>query len=329
MTTNAADENRSTSGRGHLAAVEAELARAVAPGPGAQPSAVLDVAAAHLSLGGGGKRTRARFIGLLGRALDVHAGDLVACAVTAELVHAASILHDDVIDDGRTRRGRPTVNVQWGNGVAVLAGDWLLTRAFEALFSCPAEVSRDAVRTVSRMTRAAIRELELRRTPDLSPGCWQDVAAGKTGALFAWCAAAVARLGRVRELELWRNAGRQLGVTFQAVDDMRDLFDDGKGKDRFADVRNRNPSFALAFAAQHDPAVRTALQRAWAKPSTSRAEAARLGRTILASHAVAPLCAAVNDEIARTLAVVHPLLAVEAEQDHVVELLFGRMAWRQ
>ncbi|HME91122.1 MAG TPA: polyprenyl synthetase family protein, partial [Myxococcaceae bacterium] len=102
-----------------LADVEQTLHLALADETG--PVSATDTlmgAARHLCLGGGGKRARPMMVRLFGEACSAPGEHLVPVAVGAELIHSASLLHDDVVDAGMFRRGRPTVNARWGNIVA-------------------------------------------------------------------------------------------------------------------------------------------------------------------------------------------------------------------
>lgn len=313
--------------QGFVKAVEARLARTVKRGR--RPLAVLDLAAAHLLVAPNAKRSRTWWVGLLSAPLGLELGAMVDLAAAAELIHAASVLHDDVVDAGTTRRGRPTVNVQWSNGLAVLAGDWLLTQAFHALDRYPPEVIRDAVLATAQMTRAAAVELQARHQPDLSMAGWRAIARGKTGALFQWCAAAVARAAGHSQLTPWRHGGMQLGVTFQMADDLRDLMDDGKGKDHLADIRNRNPNHALAFLSAKDPAARRALQAAWSNGAVGRAPAQRLALQLRSSPALPALFDAFSRTTDRTMEAVVPLLGPQdpAQSQQLAQALLGRLPW--
>ena len=105
----------------------------------------LEEAARHLCLADGAKRTRPRLVQLFAKAVDAPADVAIDVAVSAELIHAASLLHDDVIDEGSQRRGQPTANRVWGNLPAVLAGDLILSRAIQRLLRWPSPVSKRSV----------------------------------------------------------------------------------------------------------------------------------------------------------------------------------------
>src|SRR3954468_14276130 len=105
-------------------------------------------AARHLCMGGGAKRARPMLVRLFGDAVGVPAERLVECAVAAEMIHSASLLHDDVVDAGMFRRGRPTVNARWGNIVAVMSGDLILSGALLRLVREDASVAESALAVV-------------------------------------------------------------------------------------------------------------------------------------------------------------------------------------
>lgn len=211
----------------------------------------LAVAAKQLTLATGAKRVRPRLIALVGHSLGAEPEALVPVAVAAELLHTASLLHDDVVDESHERRHRPTVNATLGNSTAVLAGDWLLATALNALTPTPPATRDSAQRTVQQMAQAAVWEVELRGVVAATPGQWRMVAEGKTGALFAFCAEAAARAARPDDLTLHREMarlGQLLGVAFQRADDLKDLFDPDAGKPRFADLSQRALSSVTAAA---------------------------------------------------------------------------------
>ncbi len=160
-----------------LAAVEERLATAFeGPPNGTEHTAgasVLEEAARHLCLADGAKRTRPRLVQLFARAVEAPADVAVDIAVSAELIHAASLLHDDVIDEGSQRRGQPTANRVWGNLAAVLAGDLILSRAIQRLLRWPRPVSEGALAVVVEMSCAAITEAERRYQAPVAARTWR------------------------------------------------------------------------------------------------------------------------------------------------------------
>src|SRR5262249_39891466 len=148
----------------------------------------------HLCIGSGGKRVRPTMVHLFGLAAGAPETGLLNVAGAAELVHSARPLPDDAVAAGLYPRGRPTVNALWGNVVAVMGGDLLLTLALDELTGLDREVTFAAVRTVAEMTRATIGEVEARGDLDLPVDRFRSIMEGKTGALFGFCGSSAARL---------------------------------------------------------------------------------------------------------------------------------------
>ncbi len=307
---------------GFVAQVEERIAEALQSTAknGGGPD-VLAEASHRLCSAGGAKRIRPQLALLFGRIFDLPQAPLVRIAAGAEMVHAASLLHDDVIDLGTERRGRPTANVQWGNSVAVLAGDWLLTRAILEVAPLGLEVVRAAIETVATMTGAAVREVEARGRTDLTTRDWTDIAQGKAGELFAWCGRTVATLAQAPEAaEVLGRLGRRLGVAFQMADDLRDVLDPMSGKDRFADLKNRNPSFVLVVAMDHEPALRQRIDLAWRGAGIGDArDLIDLGRAIRESGALEAADALLRQEVRESLALLNTV-APKSILDEFIDL---------
>jgi octaprenyl-diphosphate synthase len=249
-------------------------------------SDTLITAGRHLCIGGGGKRIRPLMVRHFGEACGAKDG-VIPVGVAAELVHSASLLHDDVVDAGMFRRGRPTVNALWGNITAVMAGDLLLTLALEQLSAYDRRISFDAVATVKEMTYATIDEVEARGDLSLPIVRFRRIAEGKTGALFGFCGKAAATLaGRREEVgERFDAFGRHLGVAFQIADDLKDLRGSEPGKPQFADFRSRTPSLPILLAARADEGLRKRIKDLWAFGSMPDERVKELGGLVLASGA--------------------------------------------
>ncbi|MHB8417425.1 MAG: polyprenyl synthetase family protein [Myxococcales bacterium] len=260
-----------------LQAIEENLARLL-PSEADDDMPLLQ-AARRLTLAPGAKRLRPRMVWAAAECLGAGSAGLVQAATTAELTHGASLLHDDVVDEGTVRRGRPTANVTFGNAVAVLAGDLLLSVALEQLEGHPPSLLRSAIQVVRKMSQASMREISSRGRLDLGLSDWRQIAEGKTGELFGWCCAAPARLiGRTAEAESLRRCGRHLGVAFQMADDLLDLLPGPHGKDRFSDLRERTPSFPMLLGIAASPSLRDRIAAFWAGPER---EPAALGAALL------------------------------------------------
>ena len=126
---------------------------------------------------------------LAARATGAPLDHAVAVGCAAELIHTATLYHDDVVDDGRVRRGRPAARMVFGNGVVVLVGDFCLARALEtvALTGSLAMVQSLAT-TVTEMAEGEVAQLERAGNPDATVEDYFRVIDRKTASLIAWCA---------------------------------------------------------------------------------------------------------------------------------------------
>lgn len=249
---------------------------------GKQPEVLLE-ACRHVSFAGG-KRMRPLLVDHFGAALSLDDDARIRLAITAELIHTASLLHDDVVDEGTTRRGKPTANARWNNSVAVLGGDLMLCIALEQLEDYPREVTFEAVTLVAEMTRAAMREVDARQDSTWTLPEWEAIAHGKTGALLAFCGTASARVaGRTELIERLGQCGHHLGLAFQITDDLIDVVGHPVdiGKDRLADLRNKNPSFPIALARSSNEDFRRALDELWQRDDLSEDDVQRFGAWIV------------------------------------------------
>lgn len=179
---------------------------------------------------------------------DITVG-LANISVAAEFIHAASLLHDDIVDKAKKRRGKLSANNKYGNDVAVLAGDFLLTESFELLKPYERELSDVAIQVIREMTKSAIVELNTRNKMDVSLAELEKISVGKTGELFSWCGFAVCTLlGRRELIDTFWQVGRKIGIIFQMADDIKDFSGDKDLKDSFKDVLNLEPSIPLSIA---------------------------------------------------------------------------------
>jgi octaprenyl-diphosphate synthase len=261
---------------------------------GAGESAPRELAGAAVQLlRAGGKRVRPLLVLLSARAAAPgrRSRGRVALALVAELVHSATLLHDDVIDDGLTRRGQPSPRVAYGNAVSVLSGDWLLAASLDlAMRSRVAAAMPALVRTLRALVEGEARQLSLRGRADFSADDALYVASKKTGSLFAFCgeAGALAASAPPRVVDALRNFGQHAGVAFQVTDDLLDFESDAAtlGKAVLADVVEGKPSLPLAIAMKRLAPLRDELAQLLAETPDDealrprvRAFASRLTRT--------------------------------------------------
>jgi geranylgeranyl pyrophosphate synthase len=225
---------------------------------------VLREAAWHLSVNTNAKRARPLLVDAFGVIAEAPLRFRIDAAIAAELMHGASLMHDDVVDEGKIRRGKPTVNEQWNNSVAVLSGDWMLTQALKSLSGYGEATLQNAIQVVAQMTQSAILEVEARANTNLTLDLWRSIAEGKTGALFSFCGSAPAQMIGKQELSVQlAQCGFHLGIAFQIVDDLKDLLDGSTGKNAYADLYNRNISYPIATAISQSPEFKSFLTNSW------------------------------------------------------------------
>lgn len=202
-----------------LAEVERLLHNLVAEGGdgwlGETVSALLDA---------GGKRLRPALVLLAAHVGEFRPERIVPGAAAMELLHLASLVHDDVIDDGILRRGRPTVNSRWGSSLAILTGDYLFGKALVALSSLPPPAAGLMGAAIGELVAGEVdQQFSRTETPGLDR--YLTCIGRKTAALMAACCRLGAGLSGASEAQVARlgEYGWWLGMTYQAVDDLLDV----------------------------------------------------------------------------------------------------------
>lgn len=204
-------------------------------------------------LAAGGKRLRPRFTLLAAEAVGGSAQDHLRLAAFMELIHVATLIHDDVVDNAETRRGVNATAVDYGNRVSVLAGDYLFAWIFK-------NVTADYVHPIPHILSATLADitdgevLQLRALADLDTTVddYVEIAAKKTASLFAASAECGALAGRGSPfvVKALRDFGTAYGVAFQMRDDLLDLTADEAtlGKPVGNDLRERKMTIPLVLA---------------------------------------------------------------------------------
>lgn len=207
----------------------------------------------HYIISAGGKRIRPMLVLLFANALGFHGSARHELAATVEFIHTATLLHDDVVDESKLRRGRDTANALFGNAAAVLVGDFLYSRAFQMMVSVDSmrilEVLAEATNVIAE---GEVLQLMNMRDADLSIDSYLRVIRYKTAKLFE----ASARLGAVLAQapsateEACAHYGRSLGTAFQLIDDLLDYEGSTEelGKNIGDDLREGKPTLPLLIA---------------------------------------------------------------------------------
>lgn len=252
-------------------------------------SSLVHHSADHL-LALGGKRLRPMCVALasrLGAGFGPAARDL---AVAVELVHSATLLHDDVVDLGERRRGALTARAVYGNAASIFAGDWLLIEAIRRVRAAHVDgVLGRLLDVIETMIFAESVQLENRGRINTDRAAYFQVIEGKTAALFRWAMFAGARSGGLgdQECDALTQYGLHLGVAFQAIDDLLDFTGDERatGKALFTDLREGKMTFPLIVALEREPSVKELLEEILAAPLDQPTPPALASRVLAALEA--------------------------------------------
>jgi octaprenyl-diphosphate synthase len=205
---------------------------------------------------GGGKRLRPVLVLLTSRLFGPSNDTARRLAAVVEMIHTATLVHDDVIDVAKTRRGRPSANAVWGNHTAVLAGDWLYMQAFQvALRERQFHLLDVLISLTQMMVEGELLQLERLRQLHISEADYMELVDRKTASLFSACArlgAIAAGAGDDAETKLGEFAWN-LGMAFQLVDDILDFTSTEKilGKPAGNDLREGKVTLPLIYALQN------------------------------------------------------------------------------
>ena len=233
---------------------------------------------AHL-VGAGGKRVRPLLTVAAARLCGYEGGDHVKLAATVEFIHTATLLHDDVVDESRQRRGRPTANLLWDNQSSVLVGDYLFARSFQLMVECGSlrvlDILSGAAATIAE---GEVLQLTAARNLDTTEETYLRVVRGKTAALFqAACESGAVIAGATEEhVAALATYGDALGVSFQMVDDWLDYggAGDAIGKDLGDDFREGKLTLPVIRALARGDAE----ERAFWREALERGRSDDLGR---------------------------------------------------
>jgi octaprenyl-diphosphate synthase len=202
---------------------------------------------------GGGKRLRPALLLLASGAAGYHGESAIRLGAVVEMIHSATLVHDDVIDGANTRRGRPSANARWGNHMSVLAGDWLYMQSFEmALRERNFSILDILIDLTQNMVEGELLQLTLLGRIDLTETEATELAYRKTACLFSGCCRLGAVLGRQpsRAEEALAEYGRNAGLAFQLVDDLLDFTASHEqlGKPVLSDLKEGKVTLPLIFA---------------------------------------------------------------------------------
>src|SRR5499425_1985662 len=236
--------------RDDLALVEDELARQ----SGTAFPAVSEIAA--YLLGGGGKRLRPALLLLSANYAGHKDRSAIRLAAVVELLHSATLIHDDVIDSAGTRRGRPSANARWGNHRSVLTGDWLYMQSFQmALEERNFRILDILIDLTQKMVEGELIQLAKIGRIDVTEEDALQLATCKTACLFSGCARLGAVLGGMDDEheQALADYGRYAGLAFQLVDDLLDFTASSEqlGKPVMSDLKEGKVTLPLIYAMEN------------------------------------------------------------------------------
>lgn len=216
----------------------------------------------------GGKRVRPALLLLSNNAVGGKAGsdNVIRLATVMEMLHTATLVHDDIIDNAETRRNRASVNARFGNQSAVLMGDWLYMSAFEnSLQERSLEILDILTRLTRKMTEGELMQLTMLGRSDISETEYFDILQRKTAYLFSACCEIGAILANASKEEqtALRDYGMNLGTAFQLADDVLDFTaeDEILGKASGADLLEGKLTLPLILLVAKDDSVREDLEK--------------------------------------------------------------------
>ncbi len=204
----------------------------------------------------GGKRIRPLLLLLSARATKYNGEQHHIMAVVIELIHTATLLHDDIVDESRTRRGRNTANEVWGNAASVLVGDFLYSRAFELMVEIDSmSIMKIMSKVTNNIAEGEVMQLLNCHNPKLSESEYFQVIENKTACLFkasTQIGAILSGADKAFESAL-KDYGLHLGNAFQIVDDILDFESDVEtmGKEIGDDLSEGKTTLPMIYALKH------------------------------------------------------------------------------
>jgi octaprenyl-diphosphate synthase len=237
----------------------------------------------------GGKRLRPALAILSARVVgrDYPAERAARAGAAAEMIHMATLLHDDVVDDSRERRGKPTANAVFGNAITVLTGDFLLAKSISLLAGN--DDNLQIVRVFSDVTVAMaegeVLQAAVAHDLDITFATYEEIIGRKTARFLAGCCETGGMLGGATagERAALRAYGYDLGIAFQIADDLLDLSGDPQktGKPRGTDLRDGRVTLPLLHVLQNAPAEdRARLRQTLSSPVIGEAEVALVASVV-------------------------------------------------
>ena len=245
-----------------LAAVEVKLSRLL----DSKEPIIAEIC--HYLVDAGGKRLRPTFIMLVYHACggsDARVDEPIDAAIALELIHSATLLHDDIIDRGMLRRGKPSAFARYGFGPSLIAGDYLFCRAFEVCGRFEEHLVHTAAQACVQLTEGEVMESRFRHSTAATLADYIRVIDRKTASLFHAGGKVAADLAGVskRTINSMAKLGTSMGLAFQMVDDLLDILgpEEKIGKPVGSDLRAGIPSLPIVIGVERSAELRALFQK--------------------------------------------------------------------
>ncbi len=187
-----------------------------------------------------GKQVRSTLLFLLAKLNNCVTDDLPLIASSIEMLHLSSLIHDDIIDNSRLRRGKKSLNADFGSYISVLGGDYFFINSLNLMKNIKQDFIMEIILKVSKsMIEGQIMEVENNFNFNIDPATYFKIITNKTAALFAGISEIVFALKNEQQYlsEQFSKFGHNFGIIFQICDDMLDIFSKNSGKDHFKDLK--------------------------------------------------------------------------------------------
>ncbi len=267
-----------------------------------------------------GKRLRAKLI----LKIAGESEESVTLASIVELIHAASLLHDDVIDDADTRRGIASINAIFGNKTAIMLGDILYSKGFSLLTSFSQEISKTVADAVTMLSVGELMDVELSKSLNINEALYFDMIYKKTAVLIEAAAKSAALLAR-KDAEAFALYGKNLGLAFQIIDDVLDITMDSKtlGKPALHDFEEGKTTLPYIYLFESVDAQQCEKLKALYKKRLNHEEAAWIKSIMIESGAIEK-----SVKLAQKLGL-EALSAIKNEKNEALESVIKNMIERE
>jgi octaprenyl-diphosphate synthase len=265
-----------------------------------------------------GKQMRPMFVFLCAKLLGNVNTSSYDAASLVELLHTATLVHDDVVDDANERRGFFSVNALWKNKIAVLVGDYMLSRILLlSIEKNNTELLGVVARAVREMSEGELLQIEKARRLDITEEVYFDVIRKKTASLISTCCEAGAiSVGAQDYRNRMKEFGEMVGMAFQIKDDIFDYGTPGNiGKPTGIDIREQKVTLPLIYTMNHaEKSVRSELMNILKNHNTNSSKVARAVDLVLKNGGIEYAFKKMNDYASQAIQLIEPLPESQAKQ---------------